>query len=159
LDRLRLPDGAGIEYGVLESAGFAGVVPVTEKGGVVLVRQWLHPVGSFALELPGGVESGEDACEAVQRELLEETGYRAEDLSHLVSTHTGPGRSTEVCHLFRCKTMQDLSGPRPEPTEFVQMVELPLAEAVAKALGGEITAATTVLGLLLVSGGAADGCA
>ncbi len=160
LDRVRLPDGAGIEYGVLESAGFAGVVPVTERGGVVLVRQWRQPVGSFTLELPGGgVGSGEDAREAVQRELLEETGYRAEDLSHLVSTHTSPGRSTEVCHLFRCKAIQDLSGPRPEPTEFVQVVELPLAEAVGKAWGGEITAATTVLGLLIVSGEVADGCA
>ena len=160
LDRVRLPDGARIEYGVLESSGFAAVVPVTQRGGVVLVRQRRQPVGSFALELPGGgVERGEDPREAVRRELLEETGYRAEELSHLVSTHTSPGRSTEVCHLFRCKAVQDLSGPRPEPTEFVQVVELPLAQAVRKALGGESTAATTVLGLLMESGEVADGCA
>jgi hypothetical protein len=50
-------------------------------------------------------------------------------------------------------------GAAPGADGFVQVVELPLAKAVAKALGGEITAATTVLGLLLVSGGAADGCA
>ena len=153
LDKVQLPDGAKIEYGVLESAGFAAVVPVTEGGGVVLVRQWRQPVGGYTLELPsGGVERGEDPRETIRRELLEETGHRAEDLSHLVSVHTSPGRSTEVCHLFRCKAVRTLSGPRPEPTEFVSAVELPLAEAVGKVFNGGITAATTVLGLLMLAG-------
>lgn len=153
---MRLPDGARIEYGVLESAGFAAVVPVTEDGCVVLVRQWRQPVEGFTLELPGGgVEGGEDPLETVHRELLEETGYRAETFSHLASVHTSPGRATEVCYLFRCRAVRALSGPRPEPTEFVSVVEMPLSEAVRKVYGGEITAATTVLGLLMVSGGAA----
>jgi ADP-ribose pyrophosphatase len=160
LDEVRLPDGAEIEYGVLESAGFSAVVPVTEEGGVVLVRQWRQPVGGFTLELPGGgVDEGKDPREAARRELLEETGYRAEDLSHLVSVRTSPGRSTEVCHLFRCKAVRQASGPRPEPTEFVSAVELPLAAAVGKVYSGEITAATSVLGLLMVSGEAAGGFA
>ena len=164
VDGVRLPDGARIEYGVLESAGFAAVVPVTEGGDVVLVRQWRQPVEGFTLELPGGgVEGREDPREAVRRELLEETGYRAEDISRLTSLHTSPGRATEVCHLFRCRARRDSSGPRPEPTEFVSVVEMPLAEAVGKVLSGEITAATTALGLLMVSGvagsAAGGGCA
>jgi ADP-ribose pyrophosphatase len=160
LDEVRLPDGVKIEYGVLESAGFAAVVPVTQSGGVVLARQWRQPAGSFTLELPGGgVEKGENPGEAVKRELLEETGYRAEGLSYLISVHTSPGRSTEVCHLFRCKAMRELSGPRPEPTEFVSAVELPLTEAAEKVFSGEITAATTVLGLLMVVGKVAGSCA
>jgi ADP-ribose pyrophosphatase len=157
VDEARLPDGAEIEYGILESAGFAAVVPVTEGGDVVLVRQWRQPVEGFTLELPGGgVERGEDPREAVRRELFEETGYRAEDLSRLVSVHTTPGRATEVCYLFRCRAVRMLAEPQPEPTEFVSVVEMPLAEAVERVYGGEITAATTVLGLLMVSG---DGCA
>lgn len=152
VDEVRLPDGARIEYGVLESAGFVAVVPVTERG-VLLVRQWRQPVGGFTLELPGGsLEKGENPQETVRKELLEETGYRAENLSHLVSVHTSPGRSTEVCHLFRCRAVRTLSGPQPEPTEFISAVELPLAEAVEKVYSGEITAATTVLGLLMISG-------
>ena len=160
LDEVRLPDGVNIEYGVLESAGFAAVVPVTQSGGMVLARQWRQPAGSFTLELPGGgVEKGENPGEAVKRELLEETGYRAEGLSYLISVHTSPGRSTEVCHLFRCKAMRELSGPRPEPTEFVSAVELPLTEAAEKVFSGEITSATTVLGLLMVVGKVAGSCA
>ncbi len=158
VDGVRLPNGARIEYGVLESAGFAAVAPVTESGSVVLVRQWRQPIEAFTLELPGGgVEGGEDPREAVRRELLEETGYQAEDTSPLATLHTSPGRSTEACHLFQCRAVRVISGPRPEPTEFISVVEVPLDEAVGRALSGEITAATTVLGLLMVSGGA--GCA
>ena len=160
VDEAKLPDGAEIEYGILESAGFAAVVPVTEGGEVVLVRQWRQPVEGFTLELPGGgVERGEDPRKAVRRELFEETGYRAEGLSRLVSVHTSPGRATEVCYLFRCRVMPVPAGPQPEPTEFVSVVEMPLAEAVKRVYGGEITAATTVLGLLMVYGAAGDGCA
>ena len=151
VDEVGLPDGARIGYGVLESGGFVAVVPVTGDGRVVLVRQWRQPVGGFTLELPGGgVEVGEDPGEAVRRELREEAGYEARDLVHLFSLHTSPGRSTEVCHLFRCRAERLPQGPEPEPTEFVSVVEMPLSEARERAARGEITAATTVLGLMLI---------
>lgn len=149
VDEVRLPSGVEIEYGVLEAVGFAAVVAVTDSGDVVLVRQWRQPVGDFTLELPsGGVEVGEDPIAAAERELLEETGYRAEGLEHLTSVHTSTGRSTEVCHLFRCRAVKDPSGARPEPTEFIRVVEMPSREAVALAFSGEISNSAAVLGLL-----------
>jgi ADP-ribose pyrophosphatase len=149
VDEVALPGGATIEYGVLEGGGFASVVPLTEEGNVVLVRQWRQPLGAFTLELPsGGVDRGEDPREAAERELLEEAGFRAEWLEHLVSIHTSTGRTDEICHLFRCRAVRDTEGPRPEPTEFIQVVELPLGEALQRVSSGGITDAATVLGLL-----------
>ena len=149
VDEVRLPGGQEIKYGVLESGGFAAVVPVTDVGDVVLVHQWRQPLAGFTLELPsGGVDAGEDPREAAARELFEETGYRAAGLECLTSVHTSTGRSTEVCHLFRCRAVRDERGPRPEPTEFIEVVELPLEEAVEMALSGVISDAATVLGLL-----------
>ena len=149
VDEVELPGGATIEYGVLEGGGFASVVPLTEEGGVVLVRQWRQPLGAFTLELPsGGVDRGEDPREAAERELLEEAGFRAVGLEHLVSIHVSTGRTDEVCHLFRCRAVRDPAGPRPEPTEFIRAVELPLAEALEQISSGGITDAATVLGLL-----------
>ena len=152
VDEVRLPDGAEIDYSVLESGGFAAVVAVTDDGNMLFVRQWRQPVGGMTLELPGGgVEAGDEPAEAARRELLEETGYRAEGLEHLVSVHTSTGRSTEVCHLFRCRAVRDESGPRPEPTEFMSVVEMSREKASGK-VGKEITASTTVLGLLWPAG-------
>jgi ADP-ribose pyrophosphatase len=149
VDEVALPDGATIEYGVLEGGGVASVVALTEEGGVVLVRQWRQPLGAFTLELPsGGVDRGEDPREAAERELFEEAGFRAVGLEHLVSIHTSTGRIDEVCHLFRCRAVRDPGGPRPEPTEFIQVVELPLGEALEQVSGGGITDAATVLGLM-----------
>ena len=158
VDEVELPGGARIEYGVLESGGFAAVVPLTDGGDVVLVRQWRQPLGVFTLELPsGGVDADESPEEAAGRELFEETGFRAEGLERLASVHTSTGRSTEVCHLFVCRALKDGRGPRPEPTEFIKVVEMPLAEAVEGARSGRITDAASVLGLLWASGGAALG--
>jgi ADP-ribose pyrophosphatase len=159
VDEVELPGGVRIEYGVLESGGYAAVVPVTDRGDVVLVRQWRQPLGAFTLELPsGGVDAGEKPEVAARRELFEETGYRAEGLEHLVSVHTSPGRSTEVCHLFKCAAVRDERGPRPEPTEFIRVVELPLGEALRMVSEGGITDSATVLGLLWgTAGGASAG--
>jgi ADP-ribose pyrophosphatase len=149
VDEVALPGGATIEYGVLEGGGFASVVPLTQDGGVVLVRQWRQPLGAFTLELPsGGVDRGENPREAAERELFEEAGFRAVGLEHLVSIHTSTGRTDEVCHLFRCRAVRDSAGPRPEPTEFIRVVELPLGEALEQVSSGGITDAATVLGLL-----------
>jgi ADP-ribose diphosphatase len=154
VDEVELPGGARIEYGVLESDGFAAVVPVTSGGDVVLVRQWRQPLVAFTLELPsGGVDAGEEPERAAGRELFEETGFRAEKLEHLSSVHTSTGRSTEVCHLFWCEAVRDERGPQPEATEFIQVVELPLEEALGMVSAGEVTDAATVLGLLLAGGG------
>jgi ADP-ribose pyrophosphatase len=149
VDEVALPGGATIEYGVLEGGGFASVVPLTQDGGVILVRQWRQPLGAFTLELPsGGVDRGENPREAAERELFEEAGFRAVGLAHLVSIHTSTGRTDEVCHLFRCRAVRDPGGPRPEPTEFIEVVELPLGEALEKVSSGGITDAATVLGLM-----------
>ena len=149
VDEVALPGGATIEYGVLEGGGFASVVPITQEAKVVLVRQWRQPLDTFTLELPsGGVDRDEDPRGAAERELFEETGFRAVGLEHLVSVHTSTGRTNEVCHLFRCRAVRDPDGPRPEPTEFIRVVELPLEEARQRVSSGGITDAATVLGLL-----------
>src|SRR5829696_7603175 len=158
VDEVEIPGGAQIEYGVLESGGFAAVVPVTGGGDVVLVRQWRQPLAAFTLELPSGRVDADEAPErAARRELVEETGYRAEELEHLVSVHTSTGRSTEVCHLFRCAALRDERGPRPEPTEFIRVVELPLGKALQMVSEGVIADAATVLGLLWSTAGGASG--
>ena len=157
VDGVALPDGREIDYGVLESGEFAAVVAVTADREVVLVRQWRQPVGDFTLESPSGaVDAGEDAAVAAGRELFEETGYRAEGLEHLTSVHTSTGRSTEVGHVFRCLAVRDGRGPAPEPTEFIEVVEVPFGEALGMVRDGRISDSATVIGLLWEAGRGAE---
>lgn len=70
-----IPDSADRHFFV-STKDYVGVIPVTEKGEIILVRQWRPVVNSFTLELPSGhVEAGETPEEAAAKELLEETGY------------------------------------------------------------------------------------
>lgn len=150
VDDVELPDGVQIEYGVLESGGFASMLAVTSPGNVVLVRQWRHPLQRFTLELPSGaVDAGEAPEVSAARELFEETGYRAEEVEHLATVHTSPGRSDEVCHVFRCLAVEDGRGPGPEPTEFIEVVEVPVERAISMSRSGEISDAASVLGVSL----------
>lgn len=154
VDEVRLPGGKEVPYGVLECGGFVSVVAVTDGGGVLLVCQWRQPLGGFTLELPsGGVDAGEEPREAAHRELSEEAGYRAEEMEHLVSVYTSTGRSDEVGHLFLCEAAPDELGPQPEPTEHLQVVELPFEEAFGRAMEGGIVDAASVIGLLMASRG------
>lgn len=153
LDEVMLPGGETIEYGVLEGGGFASMVAITAEENVVLARQWRQPLGGFTLELPSGlVDAGEKPETAAGRELFEETGFRAERLEHLVSAHTSVGRTDEVCHLFRCRAVRSEAEPEPEPTEFIEVVEVPFEEALRMALHGKIAGAASVLGLALAAG-------
>jgi len=67
--------------------------------------------------------------------------------------HTSTGRSTEVCHLYLCRAVNGDQGSRPEPTEFIQVLELPFGEALGEVQSGRITDAATVLGLLWAADG------
>lgn len=158
VDGVVLPSGKTIEYGVMEGGGFATVVALTEEGNVVFARQWRQPLQRFTMELPsGGVDEGEEPVDAARRELFEETGFRGEEMEYLTSVNTSTGRTDEVCHLFRCRAVRSGEEPRPEPTEFIEVVEMPFGEALREALGGGISDAASVLGMLLVAG--YGGCA
>jgi ADP-ribose pyrophosphatase len=83
-----------------------GVLAITERDELVLIEQFRIPVQKRVIEIPAGLvgdepeHKGEDLSETARRELLEETGYRAETMRHLLSSPTSPGMTPEITHLF-----------------------------------------------------------
>jgi ADP-ribose pyrophosphatase len=127
------------------------VVALTASGDVVLVRQIREAVREALLEIPAGIldRPDEDPAICAARELLEETGHAALTLEPLATIYTAPGFADERIHLFVAGVADgDPEGPGEDELE---VVRIPLAEALAGVERGEIRDAKTVVGLLLVS--------
>ena len=140
-----------IEYKreIVVHAGSAVIVPVFDDGTVALVRQYRHAADGFQLELPaGGVEPGETFEQAAARELEEEIGFRAGKIEKLTEFFVSPGFLTEKMYVFLA-TELTASVQSLDDDEIVEIVRIPLADAVEMARDGRIEDAKTIVGLLL----------
>lgn len=135
------------EREVVRHPGACAVIALTEKGEVLLVRQMREPIRETLLELPAGIYDveGEDPLGCAVREVMEETGYRATELEPLTTIYTSPGFTDERIDLFVARA-DDAGGPGEDA---VEVVRLPLNEAVQAARDGRIKDAKTVVGLML----------
>ncbi|RKO68164.1 NUDIX hydrolase [Desulfofundulus salinus] len=148
VDTVLLPDGRTGTREVVEYAGAVAIVALNEKKEVFLVRQYRYPVGKELLEIPAGkIENGEEPLQCAQRELAEETGLRAERWQPLCSFYSTPGFTSEKMYLFLARDLNQ-EGQHPDEDEFVQVVKVPLDEALAMLWRGEICDAKSTAGLL-----------
>ncbi len=156
VDRVRMPDGDAVEREIVEHPDAVAVVPVDDDGRVVLLRQYRHPLGRTILEIPAGKldVDGEAPADAARRELLEETGLEARELTQLVVFANSSGWTDEHTTLYAARGLRSADRPdsfRATAEEAsMEVVRIPLAEAVAMARRGELVDAKTLLGVLLV---------
>lgn len=123
-----LEDGTRIEpYYVSHARDFAVVVPVTEEGEMVLVRQYRHGIQEILLELPAGtMEPGETPEEVAKRELEEETGYHADSLEFLFRTAPNASNTSNFAWCYLARNVKWKCEQRLDETEDVEVVKLPL---------------------------------
>lgn len=149
VDTVRLPNGQTSTREVVVHPGAVAMVPLLDAEHILLVRQWRHPAGRALLEIPAGtLGAGEDPCDCAARELMEEIGYRPQALTRLAGMFLAPGYSSECLHLFLAEDLAPERLPHDED-ENIDVECVSWSEAEALLLGGEISDAKTIAGLLL----------
>lgn len=132
-------DGVEITpYYVYEFPDWVCAMAITKDGKVVLERQYRHALGQTIVELPGGCvdKSDKDVQVAIERELLEETGYRFDSFEFLGTTSANPSTNTNTMHLFLAQGGERVQGQHLDEGEELEVFTASLEETVALLLEG-----------------------
>ncbi len=132
----------GTEYTfyVIESNDWINIIPLTEDGRIVFVRQYRHGTRDVTLEVPGGiVDAGEHALEAAVREMHEETGYEAEEVVHIGTVAPNPAIQTNRCHTYVARNCRMVAQQRLDGAEEIEVVTIAPEEVPQLIVDGRIT--------------------
>ena len=148
-DTVRLPDGKESRREYIVHPGAAVMLAMPDSATVIMGRQYRYALRAHVYELPAGkIDAGETPLETAKRELLEETGYRAHEWRHLMTTYPVVGYSNERIELYLARNLEYV-GHALDDGEFLDVFTLPLREAIDWVRDGRICEAKTVMGLLL----------
>ncbi len=148
-DTVLVPNGHETVYGVVRCADAVGVLPFVDDDNVLLVQQYRYVAGHATWEMPTGGRNPDESLEqAAQRELGEEAGYRAGDLSFLTTFHTSKSVVDETAHLYVAHDLA-VANERPDDTELFRRHVWSFDDVVDMVTTGEITDSMTVVAVLL----------
>jgi ADP-ribose pyrophosphatase len=147
-DVVRLPNGQEAAREYIVHPGAVMVVPLLDDGRLVMERQYRYPMGRVMLEFPAGkIDAGEPVWQCAQRELAEETGYRAQEWARAGVLHNAIAYSNEVIEIWFARGLQ-AGAQHLDDGEFLDLALHTPQEVDAMAVRGEITDAKTLIGLL-----------
>jgi ADP-ribose pyrophosphatase len=148
VDTVDLPNGVRLPLEIVRHPGGAAIVAIDAQDRVCLLRQYRHAAGGYIYELPAGkLEPDEPPDVTARRELVEEASVSAGRFESLGQYFSSPGVFTEVIHLYLATELSPAAGS-PESGEVFQVEWWPIAEAVARAQGGDLQDAKTIIGIL-----------
>ena len=154
-DEVRTPENKLAERDVVVHPGAVAALALDAADRILMIRQYRHPVGRLLWEIPAGLRdvAGEDPWVTAQRELIEETGYRARDWRVLADYYTSPGFSTERLRIFLARDLEAVPAaerhfvPRDEEAHLL-LGWLALDEAVRKVFAGELHNGPAILAIM-----------
>lgn len=151
-EEVKTPGNTDGIYGRVHFRGVAvGVVPIDAEGNTWLVRQSRYTLGHYTWEIPeGGAGEGEETLACAKRELEEEVGLTAETWRKIIDLHTSNSVTDERGEVFVAEGLS-AGSQNLESTEDIEVLKLPLKNAVEMVLNGEITDAMSISALLWVA--------
>jgi len=150
-DHVREPGGVEVRRDLIHHSGSVVVLAVDDSKSVpriLLERQYRHAAQGYLWELPAGrIDPGEDELNAAKRELIEETGYRAEHWRRVFRFYASPGFMAETMAVYLATGLRR-GEAEPEEDEVIQIRMVPLPTAVKMVLSGTIRDAKTISSVL-----------
>lgn len=150
VDTVLLPNGKQAKREVVEHSGGVCVVAFDENDNLLMVKQFRYPYGEITLEIPAGkINYGEDPKECGARELTEETGYVAKELTKLAHLYPTPAYDSEIIHIYLAKQLTK-SSQHLDEDEFLSVERVPFDKAVEMVMNNEIPDSKTQIAILKV---------
>jgi ADP-ribose pyrophosphatase len=150
-DQVQEPGGIKVRRDLIHHSGSVVVLAVDDSGAIprlLLERQYRHAAGDFLWELPAGrIDPGEQELRAAQRELIEETGYRAERWRKILKFYASPGFMAETMAVYMATGLKK-GQAEPEDDEVIRKRMFPLPAAVNMVLKGTIRDGKTISSVL-----------
>jgi len=136
---------------VLRAPDWVNVIAREENDRVLMVRQWRYGIAAPTLEIPGGmIDEGESDRAAAERELYEETGYRAATWSRLGEVHPNPAFLANRCSTWIAQDLTRIGDPPGDGEEEIAVESVPLADIPARVVRGEISHALVIAAFYLL---------
>jgi len=138
--------GTEHDFYIIESRDWVNIIPLTDDHQVIMIRQYRHGSREVTLEIPGGlVDPGDTPEKAAVRELREETGYQAEEVVKIGVSNPNPAIFNNRCYTFMARNVTKVSDPRPDQTEDIEVVLVPLSDIPGLIRKGEIDHAIVIV--------------
>ena len=148
-DTIQVPNGNIVKWDFIKHKGAAAVVPVDDKGRLIMVKQYRNALERYTLEIPAGGLNGqaEPTMEAAARELAEETGYTAEHMELLLTIRTTVAFCNEKIDIYLARGLK-AGEQHLDEDEFVRVGAYTVEELTEKIYAGEIEDSKTVAAIL-----------
>ena len=153
-DKVQEPNGTVATRDVIHHNGSVVILAVDSSKkprdpDVILIRQYRHAAGQYLLELPAGrIEPGERPLTAAKREMIEETGFRARKWTLLTRYYASPGFLGEWMQIYLAEDLTE-GIAQPEGDEDIELMRMPLSEAMRLVAANQIHDGKTLIGLSL----------
>ena len=142
-------NGTRISQEIVEQGNAVAVLAIDDDDEAILVNEFRYPVG-YVLEIPAGtVDKGETLLKCAKRELLEETGYKAKRIEHLIRFFPKLGYNTQIIDCYVATELTKIAEPNLDENELITVKKIKFRKLLNMVNNGKISGSYTICAVMV----------